>query len=213
MTLLEPAVALTDLGLALENALFAALLATTRPAERAMRGAWLVFFAALALAALLGFVSHGWIADKGSLAQRIVWSATLLGIGVIALSATAIAARLACETRAAHRITRAALWLGAAYALIVLLGYRRYVIAIAAYLPAALFLLYAFMRRQRERPALRAGIAGIVLTLAAAGVQQLGIGLHPLHFNHNALYHLIQALALALLFVASRALVRDRPPA
>lgn len=33
------------------------------------------------------------------------------------------------------------------------------------------------------------------LTIAAA-LQQLGAGLHPEYFNHNALYHAIQALAL-----------------
>jgi hypothetical protein len=43
-----------------------------------------------------------------------------------------------------------------------------------------------------------------------AAVQQLRIGLHPAYFNHNALYHLVQAVALALVFAACRDLLAPR---
>ena len=39
-------------------------------------------------------------------------------------------------------------------------------------------------------------IIGVVLTFVAAGVQVGEIALHPQWFNHNALYHLIQVIAL-----------------
>jgi hypothetical protein len=42
-----------------------------------------------------------------------------------------------------------------------------------------------------------------VLTLVAAAVQQARIALHPTYFNHNALYHLLQAIALFLIFRAA----------
>jgi hypothetical protein len=45
----------------------------------------------------------------------------------------------------------------------------------------------------------------------AAGIQQGGIGLHPVYFNHNALYHLVQGIALALIFLAARGLLREPP--
>jgi uncharacterized protein DUF6962 len=36
-------------------------------------------------------------------------------------------------------------------------------------------------------------------------LQQLRVGLHPVWFNHNALYHLLEGIGLAMLFVALRA--------
>ena len=41
--------------------------------------------------------------------------------------------------------------------------------------------------------------------LAAAVLQQLHVGLHPVWFNHNALYHLLEGIGFAGLFVALRA--------
>jgi hypothetical protein len=48
------------------------------------------------------------------------------------------------------------------------------------------------------------GLLGMVLTLVAAVVQQRRIALHPTYFNHNALYHAIQAIALGLIYVGAR---------
>jgi hypothetical protein len=48
----------------------------------------------------------------------------------------------------------------------------------------------------------------VALSFVAAAVQQTETSLHPLYFNHNALYHLIQAFALLLIFLAARGLLR-----
>ena len=76
-------------------------------------------------------------------------------------------------------------------------------------LPAAAFLLAGFLRAAvRERASwARLGACGLALSFAAAAIQQLRIALHPVYFNHNALYHLVQAVALALLFIAFRGLL------
>lgn len=213
MTLHEPAVAFTDLGLALEGALFAALLGRRAACEARLQRWFVVFFAALALAAFLGFVAHGFIVHKHSLAHRLVWSATLLAIGTIGLAAWAIGAQLLFAARTAERVTISVALVYGAYALLVLAGVQRYGFAIATYLPAAAFLLIAFGVRQRYSSCLRAGIVGLVLTFLAAGVQQLGLGLDPVWFNHNVLYHLIQAVALWLLFLAARGVTRVRAAA
>lgn len=213
MALLDPAVSLTDLGLALENGLFTALLWRTQAADGVLRRGWLVFFGALALAALLGFVSHGFFADKAAPAHQAVWTAILLTIGLIALPAAAIAARLLLPPAGARIATHAAAVLVVLYALIVLIGFRRYAIAIAIYLPAALFLLTAFVVRGWRAPARHwnTGILALTLTFAAAFVQQKRFGLHPEYFNHNALYHLLQAVALWLLYIAARGQLRAQP--
>jgi len=67
-------------------------------------------------------------------------------------------------------------------------------------------------RRTRAGP-LRAGMAGLLLTFIASGAQQAGIDLHPRYFNHNALYHLLQAVAMWLVYVSARAETGPAPPA
>ena len=213
MTLLEPAVALTDLGLAVEGIVLAALVNRPRATDAVLQGWFVLFFAALALAAFLGFVAHGLILHKMSLTHRLVWRGVLLAIGAVSLAAWAIGARLIFPPRAAQVVAIVMALAFAGYAAFVLSHTRSYVVAIVAYLPAALFLLGAFLLRLRRSPTphLGSGVAGLVLTLVAAVVQQLGIDLHPVWFNHNALYHLIQALGLWLIYRAARGLVRAEP--
>jgi hypothetical protein len=209
---LEPDVALTDLGLALECAVLASLLRTHPPANAAVRRWFAGFFAALGAAALLGGIEHGFLADKGSRADAAVWTATLLALGVAALAAWGSGSRMILTARASRVVTGAAALVFAGYALVVLRFDRRFAVAIAHYLPAALFLVAAFgiaLRRTGD-PRLRAGLAGLGLTFAAAGVQQARIPLHPRYFDHNALYHAIQAVGLVLLYRgAARAGARE----
>jgi hypothetical protein len=83
-----------------------------------------------------------------------------------------------------------------------------FLVAIVNYLPSTLFLIVAFFAHYRahaEVPLL-VGLTGLILTLVAAAVQRAGIGFP--HFNHNALYHLLQGVALLLIFVAARFLAR-----
>ena len=76
---------------------------------------------------------------------------------------------------------------------------------------AGAFLLAAFVviyRRRRERHVLSA-IAGLVLSFAAAAVQQSEVAVPALNLSHNALYHVMQAVALLLIFFAAQALTRE----
>lgn len=70
--------------------------------------------------------------------------------------------------------------------------------------------------RERERHVLVA-VLGLPLTFVAAAVQQAGVALHPTYFDHNALYHLVQAVALWLFFLGFRSVtarsVEPRPRA
>jgi hypothetical protein len=67
-----------------------------------------------------------------------------------------------------------------------------------------MLLAFAVAMARNRSPAAAAGLSGMVLTLVAAAVQQRGIALHPVYFNHNALYHAIQAVALWLIYVYAR---------
>jgi len=57
--------------------------------------------------------------------------------------------------------------------------------------------------RRRRRPWRRWMLAGVGLSIAAAVVQQMHWGFSP-RFNHNDVYHLIQAFALIAFYRAGR---------
>jgi len=87
-------------------------------------------------------------------------------------------------------------------------SFRVSAIASAPPVLAVLVLMLVRAVRDGHRNATLASGA-IVLMLAAAVLQQLHVGLHPVWFNHNALYHLLEGIALAVLFVALRAARSD----
>jgi hypothetical protein len=127
-------------------------------------------------------------------------------MGVTALSAWAIGARLLFSNRIARWVLAAALVQLVAFSLVVLVHSQEFWIALVDNLPAVLFLLIAFglrFLRQRQPAALLAA-EGLALALAAGLLQQLGVGIHKVYFNHNALYHVLQAIALFLFFRGAR---------
>jgi hypothetical protein len=205
----EPDVTLTDYGLAIECALLAVFLYHTPTSALRLRLHFVVFFCAVGLAALLGGTEHGFLLDKTTPLHTAVWKGTLVAIGVSALAAWLAGAELIASTPAR--------WIKAG-AVVLFIGYLfavarsdAFLVAIVHYLPAVIFLLAVFAwhyARGRDPPYLWGALA-LLLTFAAAGVQQARIGLHPVLFNHNALYHLIQAVALLSLFLAARGILRS----
>lgn len=210
MNIAEPDVTLTDYGLAVECAVFAVLLYRMRAGAGATARWFVVFFGALAAAALAGGSVHGFFPDPQSAVHRVLWDLTLLSIGLVALSAWFIGSRFRFARRFGHWLRPAATMVFVIYCLVVLFVRNDFVVAIVHYLPAVLFLLIAFAAAyvHSRRRYLLTGLAGLLLTLVAAAVQVMGIALHPVYFNHNALYHLIQAVAVFLLFLCARGIVR-----
>lgn len=206
--MLEPDVTLTDFALALECAVFCVLVWRRSPVDgggAALRRWWTVFFASIGIAALIGGIVHGFVADDGSPAGRVLWVTTLLMLGVTSVAAWHLGSWL-LPTGPWLRWLATVMFV--VYAAVVLFVTQRFVVAIAMYLPATVFLLVTLILRYRRAPSrpLLVGIGGLLLTFMAAAVQQLGIALHPVYFNHNALYHLLQFVALWMLFrVASAA--------
>ena len=174
MTLLEPDVTLTDFGLAIECGAFAAWLRRRHRAGTPLRLAFVVFFAALAVAALLGGIWHGFLSSARTQLDAIVWDASLIALGVAAFASWIIGARLVLSDRAALSVVIFASLFFASYVLVILFVSRSFLVAIVHYLPATVFLAAAFTLayRQRRERFLLAGIAGLVLTLVASGAQQ-----------------------------------------
>jgi hypothetical protein len=209
----EPAVTLTDYAIAIECAVFVYALARLDAREMELRFWFIVFFASIGIASALGGTVHGFFLPPTSPGRAILWPATILSILVTSAAAWTIGAVLHLDKRGATLIRRFALAQLAIFSLVVLFVTSKFYVAILAYLPSTLFLLYALVasyRRQPKKP-VRWGIIGLGLTLAGAAVQQLRIGIHPLHFNHNALYHVIQMLAFWMIFIAARSISIDQP--
>ena len=200
----EPDVTLTDFALALECALFSVLV--LRSSQPPLRRWWFVFFAAIGVGALCGALVHGWYSDESTVVWSILWRATLLAIGVTATATWTIGAYLQMGERLGAAVRRAARWIFVIYAIILLTVSTSFFVAVLMYLPATLFMLVAVVDAYRRSPTRAEAylIAGLVLTLIGAAVQQLRIAIHPVYFNHNAFYHVIQAIALFLIFLAAR---------
>ena len=107
MTLLERDVALTDFGLTIECLALAAWLHWRTPMNP-LRTWFVIFFAALGIAALLGGITHGFLNDPRSALYGLTWSATLLAIGIAAVATWTIGARLLFSERTAKRVLVAA---------------------------------------------------------------------------------------------------------
>jgi hypothetical protein len=199
--MLEADVTLTDFGLAIECGVFAWLVA--RRVSRLSR--WFVlFFSSIGLAALTGGLVHGFFPAENSLPYAVLWRLTLLAIGLTGFSAWGIAAGIRFSGLAYRLITLGALCILSIYTVISLAISQQFIVAILHYLPPMLFLLVILALEQRAGRGGRGvimGICGILLTFVASGVQIAGISLHPVYFDHNALYHVIQAGALALIFI------------
>jgi len=207
----EPDVTLTDYGLAIECAAFTYLLCRGE-GRQPLRVWFALFFGSAGVAALIGGTVHGFFLDPATTGARILWPATLLAIGATTLAAWAIGARIQFSGRVARRIAIAATLEFVGYALVVVFVAQAFAVAILNYVPAAVFLLVVFFvayRRTRARPVL-VGTLGLAATFLASAVQQGEVALHPVYFNHNALYHVIQAGALLMLFHGARSLIAAR---
>ncbi len=205
----EPDVTLTDYALALECGLFAVLLWRREARWPPLRTWFVVFYGAIGAATLSGGTVHGFFLDPASTGNRILWPATLLAVGFAALAIWVLGAWILFSGRAARWISAAAALGFVAYAATVLFVSQAFWVAIVYYLPASTFLLVVFLvlyLRTSERRLLP-GVAGIALTFVASAIQTLGIAIHPVYFNHNAFYHVVQAVALLLIFLTGRWLV------
>jgi hypothetical protein len=98
-----------------------------------------------------------------------------------------------------------------AYLVVVVRTNPPFRLALAMYAPSAFFLRLTLLSRLRvpaeRRPAALA-LAALAVSTAAAVVQVRKIALHPRWFDHNATFHVIQAVSFAILYPAARGLVR-----
>jgi uncharacterized protein DUF6962 len=167
---------------------------------------WSFAFAALALASFGGGTYHGFSAAWSARSLAALW--VLVSWAMAAASFFLLWGTALATTRGRARTV----WLG--IALLGALGFGGlalasddYRLAIADYgssMVAACALALLAWRRERS-PSAPWIAAGVLVSACAAAVQQSDFGLTE-RFNHNDVYHVIQALGLYLLYCGARRL-------
>jgi len=198
----EPTTTITDYLITAVSWWFAAkLVATTGSRQRRPQTLYGISFLFVGLAALFGGTSHGFVLYMSDTARFFVWKGTIYAIGLsmlFAVAATVLGSALQDGTRRAFQ------WCNvAAFALYAtwMLDHSEFVFVIYHYglamLAVASIQSWAFYRhRSASAPWL---VAGVLITLLGAGIQQSGFSLHR-QFNNNDLYHVVQIAGLYLLY-------------
>lgn len=207
----EFAVSITDLLLFAESSLFATILYQTQSSQLLFRRLLVLLFLALAASSLFGAIFHAFFPlDTGTAGGFFVWMLVANSIGVIASTLWAINALAFMGVR----VFKITLPLVAIYNISFI--YTMFFIdsefetIILFYAPPLIVLaLVALTKSLRNWDFSWGGVfAGVILSFAAATAQYLKISPHPEYFDHNALYHLIQATSLAVLFLSFRAVLK-----
>jgi hypothetical protein len=159
-----------------------------------------VFFGGFAAAALVGGIWHGFLGDEQTLAQAFVWWLTMLFAGVTAAGL----ALSGLELRGVSAMRGPVLLLAMLLAVYAILAWRdpRFLVSLIASVAGIAVCAAGFVSRLRDagRRGAVLGLAGLGLSVVAALAQQRRVAIDPVHFDHNATYHVLLLPALALLF-------------
>jgi hypothetical protein len=195
LSIAEPMTVLTDYGLAAVGvALSVALRA--RGEGQASRRLWAACFLAVAAAALTGGTYHGFAPRLGQARAAALWLVTygLIGLGNVLILTGAIVAAVRGSVRLVL-IAAVVLRFGVWFAFISARPDFRYVIYDYAGTLLGLLVFAAWLARQR-RPAGSWILAGVAVSLAGAVIQRSRFP--SAVFNHNDLFHVVQAIGIAL---------------
>lgn len=198
--ILEPTTVVTDYLLALLGVVLGRRLWRGAAPDGASRRLWAGALFAMALAALAGGTSHGFVDRLGDTGNWVLWRVTVWSVGVAALLMASATARFAFTRRVGRFVIALFAVQFAVYA-IWMIRHDGFEYVIAQYLPAMAFVggtaLWLWVRHGW------AGgpwvVVGVLVSFGAAGVQASGLTLHT-HFNHNDLYHVIQMAGFYLLY-------------
>jgi hypothetical protein len=200
----EPATFWTDCGLAAWSACLAALLVmrSTGPLSSGLTW-WVAAFVTCFLAATAGAVHHGLGHGLSPAINRSTWQLTLLSLIGTGFCLTQIAALNIFQGTALSLAQFAATIVTAILAAIARRT-EKFSVAIFAYgFGQLLVLMSAVLTREAQPPPRLPWLAAAVATSAlAAGVQFFRLG-PSRHFNHNDLYHLVQAIAQGAFYFAA----------
>jgi len=196
LTITEPTTLLTDYLLAIECLILGVLLYKRSKNETPIL-LWSISFFAIGLAAAAGGTYHGFVQSLSVPLSSALWKITLYSIGIstFCMLSGMILAALKGKVKTVFLILAAIQFLG--FAILITRTYE-YKYVIHDYVPAMAVILALCIYRLNKPYAIWI-IAGILISFAAAGIQLSGFTIHK-NFNHNDLYHVIQMIAMYLLY-------------
>jgi hypothetical protein len=201
MQITEPTTMLTDYLLAFFILMLSGRLFKLNESDRQRSvQLWNFAFITTAFGAILGGTSHGFALYLNAFLQTFIWKATIYAIGFATffmLSGTVIA----LVKNPARRWLLLLATLQLAVYCIWMLTHVDFKYVIYDYVPAMLIVvaLQLFAYRQTRTETSKWIISGVIVSFAAAAIQQSGFTLHQ-HFNHNDLYHVIQMGGMYLFY-------------
>ena len=206
VTIHDPDVVFTDLGLAVLGAYLAWRL-WNAPDRGTLRAGGGMLLGGLASAALWGAIFHAFFpAGTATRAGFIVWmpvalSVMTVGATLLDLGLRGVLPRLAPPKRRAIVATYAV-----SFAAVVLLVDESFSTIVRFYGPAVVFFLIVAGREAMRTRAVgwTQVTAGLTASVAAAVMQQMRVAIHPVYFDHNAVYHVVQGGAVILLYLGFR---------
>ena len=206
VTIHDPDVVFTDLGLALLGGYLGWRL-WNGPGQRMLLRTGGLLMGGLASAALWGAVFHALFpAGTATPAGFLIWVPVALSIVLAAsvmleLSLRLLVPRIQLGVRRSIVATYAVV-----FAVVVLLVHESFSSIVYFYTPALVLLLIAAGQEAlRSRDTGWTLIAiGLIMSAGAAMLQQAKVVVHPVYFDHNAVYHVVQAIALVFLYFGWR---------
>jgi multisubunit Na+/H+ antiporter MnhB subunit len=199
----EQTTAITDLFLALVCGFLIYSLWPYLQRQTLRARIWILAFAFLGLAGLLGFIAHGFKMSEA--ANRIWWMPLNLSLGLtVSLFAVGVIHDLAGKRYSLPALP-ILMGLGVLFFLVTLLIPGSFLVFIAYEALAMLFALvaYIYLQVKRQFPGALVMAAGVCVSIIAAAIQAT----HKLsftlvwEFDHNATFHLVQILGLGLLLL------------
>jgi len=207
----EPTTLATDYVLGALCAAFAwRLYGSARATSQRAVGLWALAFAATAFGSFFGGTYHGFSTVLPAAVAAAIWTLTTIVVGFAACLLLSAALVAAVRPRA-RRWLLFAVWAQFAVYAIWMLWHDAFVNVIVEYGAAMLMTLVLQIATPglRRAPSTRWIVAGVGVTIVAAAVQQSGFDLHK-NLNHNDLQHLVQMVAVSLLYKGGMKL-RDAP--
>jgi hypothetical protein len=198
----EIATTLTDYLMA-GASLAAALTFPRRPAVFPARGP-VLFFTGFALAALFGGTWHGYFSGMETPEGRLLWWCSMLFAGASAAGLAVIGCELlGVRNRTALLVATGSFLLAFG---VYLWDDMRFLPGLVATAAGTLVCLAGLANRVRRGGGTGAwmAMAALALSVVAALVQQVGLAIHPVHFDHNATYHVLLLPALGLFYAGLR---------
>ena len=202
----DPDVVFTDLGLAILGTYLGWRL-WTAPGRGTLQLAGTVLMGGLASAALWGAIFHAFFpAGTTTPAGFIMWIPVALSVLVVGTTLLDLGLRVLLPRFAQTRRRVIVATYAVAFAAVVLFVDESFSTIVGFYGPALVFFLIVAAREAIGTRAVGWGLvsAGFAVSVVAAVIQQTRVVIHPVYFDHNALYHLVQGGAVVLLYLGFR---------